>query len=106
MQDTIDEFEPIQKSHILLALLYIQLDVSVHVMLFTTRNVKGDAMRLLTSHKFVCPCNMFSLLTEVISSVCCYTICSLVAAAHGGPKRCPKSYCFFFSLNTLLKKNR
>lgn len=44
-------------------------------------------MRLLRSYKFVCPCNMFSLLTEVISSICCYVICSLMASAHRGPNR-------------------
>lgn len=84
LQDMTDESKPIQKSHILPALLYIQLNISVHVLLFTSRNVKGDARRLLRSHKFVRPCSIFSLLTEVTSSVCCYAICSLMVFAHEG----------------------
>lgn len=99
----IDKFEPIQKSHILPALLYIRLNVSVHVLLFTPRNEKGDTVRLLRSYKFACPCSMFSLLTEVTSSICCYAVCSLMASAHGGPE-IPKILSLFLFPNHFVKE--
>lgn len=49
---------------------------------------------------FFCPCNMFSLLTEVISSVSYYAICSLMASGPRLPEipkilfliLCPKHF--------------